>query len=64
VKAELEVDSSRCVGSGNCELVALWTFSVGVDGVSHVVDVDTSDEATIERAIVECPTGAIHPVEG
>jgi ferredoxin len=26
VKAELEVDSSRCIGSGNCEFVAPWTF--------------------------------------
>jgi ferredoxin len=56
----LEVDSSRCIGSGNCQFLAPATFSVGDDGVSHVVNDDESDEAKIERAIFECPAGAIY----
>jgi ferredoxin len=63
VRAELEVDSSRCIGSGNCQYLAPATFSVGDDGVSQVVDVGESDATAIERAIFECPSGAISRVD-
>jgi ferredoxin len=58
----IDVDDSRCIGSGNCELVAPGTFGVGDDGVSRVLNQDANDPPTIERAIMECPTAAIRHV--
>jgi ferredoxin len=56
------VDESRCIGSGNCELVAPGTFGVDDDGVSRVLNQDANDPPAVERAILECPTAAIRRV--
>jgi ferredoxin len=58
----IDVDENRCIGSGNCELVAPGTFGVDDDGVSRVLNQDASDSPDIDRAIVECPTAAIRRI--
>ena len=59
--ARLEVDDTRCIGAGNCELVAPATFRVE-EALSRVVDENASDAPEIEQAIRECPTMAIRQV--
>ncbi|MPZ87564.1 MAG: ferredoxin [Nitriliruptorales bacterium] len=55
------LDETRCVGSGDCALVAPSAFQVDEDeglarvlpGAAHI------GRAQLERAARDCPTGAI-----
>jgi ferredoxin len=56
------VDASKCLGYANCMVAAPGVFEVGDDdGVVHLL-VESPDEqqrAAVERAVADCPTGAI-----
>ncbi|MGR6965794.1 ferredoxin [Geodermatophilus sp. URMC 61] len=57
----VEVDPDRCVGSGNCELLAPDVFEVGDDGVVRVLRprLGEADEDAVRDAVARCPTGAL-----
>jgi ferredoxin len=57
----ITVDETRCVGSGDCALVAPSAFEVDEDeGLARVLPgAATTDRAQLERAARDCPTGAI-----
>lgn len=55
------VDEARCVGSGDCALVAPAAFEVDEEqGLARVLEAASrTDRARLERAAHGCPTGAI-----
>ena len=57
----VRVDENRCVGSGDCAIVAPSAFEVDEDrGFARVLPGgDRTDPAQLERAAHSCPTGAI-----
>lgn len=61
----VRVDESRCVGSGDCSIVAPTAFEVDEDrGLARVLPGGAgTDPAQLERAAHSCPTGAIELTE-
>jgi ferredoxin len=55
----VEVDGSKCMGSGNCVFSAPQTFALGDDDIAHVLDPDGDPEDTVRAAAQRCPTQAI-----
>lgn len=53
------VDQDTCIGCGLCTQLASKTFQLNDEGVSHVIDPQGNDEATIQQAIDSCPVSAI-----
>lgn len=53
------VDHDRCIGSGMCEAIAMDSFEIGDDVLSHPFDPPGDDEATLLEARDSCPTDAI-----
>lgn len=58
---KVEVDRSRCTAIGMCEAVDPDRFEVGENGelIVHVEDVALGARATVEEAILACPTAAL-----
>ena len=55
------VDQKLCEGNMKCQEAAPEVFEIGDDGQLHVLN-DTPDEglrAKVDKAVRECPTGAI-----
>lgn len=55
----IEIDATKCMGSGNCSFWAPATFDLGDDGVAFVKDEAGDDEDKIVLAAQGCPTQAI-----
>jgi ferredoxin len=57
----VQADLDRCIGSGNCELLAPDVFEVGEDGVVRVLrpQPGQADEDAVRDAVARCPTGAL-----
>ncbi|MHB0979172.1 MAG: ferredoxin [Thermoleophilia bacterium] len=56
-----KVDPDLCTGCGICEDICPDIFEVGDDGISHIVDGSSCDEAgCCDEAADECPEGAIN----
>jgi ferredoxin len=57
----IEVDTSRCQGTGVCESIAPGFFEVLDDGAMHIIrtDVDPEHLDLIEDAVDSCPTIAL-----
>jgi ferredoxin len=55
------VDRERCIGSGQCELLAPEVFEVGDDGVVTVLlpEPGAEQEAAVRDAVAQCPTAAL-----
>jgi ferredoxin len=63
VRTKVVVDTTRCVGSGNCEYWAPDLFEVGDDGVAHVVGDPALHAEAAALAEGHCPTQAISIVD-
>lgn len=55
----IEIDATKCMGSGNCSFWAPDTFDLGDDGIAYVKDADGDPEDKIVLAGQGCPTQAI-----
>ena len=55
----IEIDASKCMGSGNCSFWAPATFDLNDDGVAFVKDPAGDTEDKIILAGQGCPTQAI-----
>jgi ferredoxin len=56
----IEIDATRCMGSGNCSFWAPGTFDLGDDGVAFVrADAGGDDDDKVVLAAQGCPTQAI-----
>ncbi|GGS31680.1 ferredoxin [Streptomyces humidus] len=61
---EIEVDTDRCVGGGQCVIVAPEIFGQGDDGIVTVLRLPRPDEvAAVREAVVLCP-GAVLALHG
>jgi ferredoxin len=55
----IEIDTAKCMGSGNCSFWAPETFDLGDDSVAFVTNPAGDDEDKIILAGQGCPTQAI-----
>ncbi|MGB6059431.1 MAG: (4Fe-4S)-binding protein [Microthrixaceae bacterium] len=55
----LRVQRGLCVGNGQCVVEAPSVFSQDDDGTVTVVGDTTGHQTEIERAVEECPSGAL-----
>lgn len=58
----VRVEVGKCLGYANCMVAAPAVFEVGDDdGVVHLLTDTVPEEqrAAVERAVADCPTGAI-----
>jgi ferredoxin len=60
---KITIDSTKCMGSGNCLFWAPGVFDLGEDNIAFVVDPEAGSERQIMQAVEGCPTQAIS-VEG
>lgn len=60
----LTVDQERCTGDQICITIAPYVFELNEASLSSVVDPDGADDATIQRAIAQCPSQAIRWIDG
>jgi ferredoxin len=58
-RIDIEIDTERCMGSGNCVFLAPGTFDLGDEGHAVVVDPEGTDEARLRATAEGCPVGAI-----
>lgn len=60
------IDSGKCRGHGQCELIAPEIFELGDDDRGHVIsDLVRSECAdAVQDAVLMCPEGAIEVTEG
>lgn len=59
---KLKVDSSKCIGCGNCvALTESNVFDFNDEGLAHCIldEVNEEYEETAKETIEQCPTGAI-----
>jgi ferredoxin len=56
---EATIDRDLCIGSGNCCHFAPKIFSLDAEGIATAAPLDPGDDALVEVAIAQCPTGAI-----
>jgi len=58
---KVKIDTTKCRGIGLCEMAAPTFFEVGDDGLSHAREAEPlpEEEAAVEVAIRDCPTGAL-----
>jgi class 3 adenylate cyclase len=61
VSVQVRVDRPRCIGAGNCIVIAPTAFDwlSGDFAKAMVVDVDSVDEEVLRAAAFSCPTRAI-----
>ncbi len=57
--AEIAIDRTRCMGSGNCSFWAPSTFDLDDEGLAIVVNSSGDDPSKIQNAMNGCPTQAI-----
>lgn len=55
----IEIDATKCMGSGNCSFWAPATFDLDDDGVAFVKDLTGDPEDKIILSGQGCPTQAI-----
>ena len=57
----VEVDRTRCVGSGTCEALAPAVFEVDDEGVLAVLRAEPGEEELpdVRDAVTACPTRAL-----
>ena len=55
----IEIDATKCMGSGNCSFWAPGVFDLDDDGIAIVLDVNAQPEDKIVLAAQGCPTQAI-----
>jgi len=55
----IEIDATKCMGSGNCSFWAPGTFDLNDDGVAFVTDAAGDPDDKIILAGQGCPTQAI-----
>jgi ferredoxin len=55
----IEIDRTRCMGSGNCSFWAPGSFDLGDDGIAFVQDPSGEPEDKVILAAQGCPTQAI-----
>lgn len=57
----IDIDESRCIGSGQCAFAAPAIFVVNDDGLSEVLPAAPMERhvTEIDEAVRFCPTGAI-----
>ncbi|RFU21852.1 ferredoxin [Geodermatophilus marinus] len=57
----VSADRERCVGSGQCELLAPDVFEVDDDGAVRVLVPEPGEEErdAVRDAVAQCPTGAL-----
>ncbi|MEM9562205.1 MAG: ferredoxin [Actinomycetota bacterium] len=56
----MTVDDTRCIGGGQCEMLAPDVFEVDDDtGIAAVVDDGRLDRADALELIDRCPSGAV-----
>ena len=57
----VEVDLNKCTGHGICESIADDVFEVQDDGtvLIHASDRPPSDRERMQKAVTQCPTGAL-----
>ncbi len=62
---KVEIDVTKCIGSGSCEMLAPEVFSVGDEGVVSLIDANPGDALLeqVRAAATACPTGVITIVE-
>jgi ferredoxin len=63
---QVTADTSVCVASGQCALLAPRTFSQrDEDGIVLVLDAEPppADHDAVRHAVLTCPSGALHLVE-
>ena len=56
---KITIDSTKCMGSGNCLFWAPGVFDLGEDNIALVVDPEAGSERQIMQAVEGCPTQAI-----
>ena len=59
---KVKVDSSKCIGCGNCvALTERKVFDFNDDGLAHCIleEIPSELEGTTKEAIEQCPTEAI-----
>jgi ferredoxin len=61
VGLRITIDTSKCMGSGNCLFWAPGVFGLSDDGVAFVAHPDSADadERKVRQAADGCPTQAI-----
>ena len=55
----VEVDRSRCMGTGACSFALPDVFALTDDGTAEVIGPVDGDEGTLRDVVSECPTGAL-----
>ena len=56
---EINIDTDRCMGSGNCMFWAPDSFDLSDEGYAVVLDPAATDEERLRIAAQGCPVGAI-----
>ena len=60
----VEVDRTRCMGTGACAYALPGLFTVGEDGKAQVIGAVSEDDKTVADVVGECPTAALRLVSG
>lgn len=60
----ITIDTTKCMGSGNCLFWAPGVFDLGPDDLAVVVDPTAATERQIAQAVEGCPTQAISVQRG
>jgi ferredoxin len=55
-----KVDQNLCTGDQVCIAIAPDVFEINEEGLAYVADPEGADEDTIQRAIDQCPSQAMH----
>ena len=56
---DIEIDTDRCMGSGNCTFVAPGAFELDDDSIATVIDPAGAPRDDVVAAVRQCPTSAI-----
>jgi ferredoxin len=56
---DIQIDTDRCMGSGNCMFWAPESFDLSDEGYAVVLDPAATDEERLRIAAQGCPVGAI-----
>lgn len=56
---DIEIDTDKCCGYGDCVLAAPELFELGADGVAHVIPGAEPAAERVREAVAACPVAAI-----